>query len=183
MGMALGRWWRAVPLMALMLPNPAAAQFGLFNDITRGATRSTDTNSNDGCKTEGGKRGKAVLGSILGGVASRTAGRAGLGYVPMTEFADTLSAAIACKLNADEQKQAADATRQVVDAERGGTSNWTSTTRENVSGSSTASKPTQVAGGTKCVTVTDVVIVDGEETRAEKKMCRGPGESRYVLQA
>jgi hypothetical protein len=29
------------------------------------------------------------------------------------------------------------------------------------------------------VTVTDVVIVDGEETTVPKKMCRGQGESGY----
>jgi hypothetical protein len=31
--------------------------------------------------------------------------------------------------------------------------------------------------------VTDIVIVEGEETRVSKKMCRGPGQSRYVLAA
>ena len=166
--------------VSLCLPAPAAAQFGMFNDIARGATSSTSSNSDDGCKTEGGKRKKAILGSVIGGVASR----AGVTrFVPMSAFADTLSAAIACKLDPKEQEQAAGATTKVLEADRGGTANWTSSTRENVSGSSTASKPTQLADGMKCVTVTDVVIVDGEETKAEKRMCRGPGQPRYVLQA
>jgi hypothetical protein len=30
------------------------------------------------------------------------------------------------------------------------------------------------------MTVTDVVIVDGEETRADKQMCRRPPSNRYV---
>jgi hypothetical protein len=29
------------------------------------------------------------------------------------------------------------------------------------------------------MTVTDVVIVDGEETTVPKKMCRGPGDSGF----
>ena len=31
-----------------------------------------------------------------------------------------------------------------------------------------------------CLTVTDVIIVDGEETRAPKRMCRRPPTNRYV---
>ena len=31
-----------------------------------------------------------------------------------------------------------------------------------------------------CMTVTDVVIVDGQETRAPKRMCRRPPSNRYV---
>ena len=31
-----------------------------------------------------------------------------------------------------------------------------------------------------CMTVTDVVIVDGQETRAPKQMCRRPPTNRYV---
>ena len=57
----------------------------------------------------------------------------------------------------------------------GSTSTWTSETRANVTGSSTV---TAVEG--ECMTVTDVVIVDGEETRAPKQMCRRPPSNRYV---
>jgi hypothetical protein len=31
--------------------------------------------------------------------------------------------------------------------------------------------------------VNDFIIVDGEETQVTKRMCKGPGESRYVLAA
>jgi hypothetical protein len=34
--------------------------------------------------------------------------------------------------------------------------------------------------GRACVTVTDIVIIDGEETRAPKRMCRRPPTNRYV---
>ena len=37
----------------------------------------------------------------------------------------------------------------------------------------------QAADGSHCMTVTDVVIVDGEETTAPKRMCRAPGASGY----
>jgi hypothetical protein len=30
------------------------------------------------------------------------------------------------------------------------------------------------------MTVTDVIIVDGSETRAPKRMCRRPPQNRYV---
>jgi hypothetical protein len=33
---------------------------------------------------------------------------------------------------------------------------------------------------TPCLTVTDVIIVDGEETRAPKRMCRRPPTNRFV---
>ena len=37
--------------------------------------------------------------------------------------------------------------------------------------------------GSKCVTVSDVIIVNGEETTANKRMCRAPGAARYSLMA
>jgi hypothetical protein len=37
--------------------------------------------------------------------------------------------------------------------------------------------------GSKCITVTDVIIDNGEETTASKRMCRGPGQARYALMA
>ena len=37
-----------------------------------------------------------------------------------------------------------------------------------------------MADGGQCLTVTDVVIVDGEETTVPKKMCRAKGASAYA---
>jgi hypothetical protein len=63
----------------------------------------------------------------------------------------------------------------------GTTATWTSETRANVSGSSTVTAAEPAAGdGDQCLTVTDVVIIDGEETRAPKRMCRRPPANRYV---
>ncbi len=175
-------------VIALSLPDPAVAQFGLFKDVARGA-QDNSSSSDSKCKTEGGKKGKNMLGSVLGGIAGRTASRAGIGsYVPVAQFSDTLSEAIACRLDPQEQEQAATATSQALEqAERSGKPSeavaWESGTRANVSGTSTVDSSTKLADGSKCMMVTDVVIVEGEETRVQKRMCRGPGQPRYVLQA
>lgn len=171
---------------ALAVPHGAQAQFGsLLRDATRGAQADT---SDDKCKSGKRSRGGNMLGSVLGGAASRAAGSTSLGsYLPVAEFSDTLTAAIACKLDAKEQQKAAAATTDAVSqAERSAgpqTASWTSDTRPNVSGTSTVDSQNKTADGTTCMTVTDVVIVDGEETRAQKKMCRKPGQSRYTLSA
>jgi hypothetical protein len=168
------------------MPHVAKAQFGsLLRDATRGALADTDDS-----KCKGGKRSRGgnMLGSVLGGAASRAAGGTPLGsYLPLAEFRDTLTDAIACKLDPKEQAQAAGATTQAVSqAERSAgpqTSSWKSETRDNVSGTSTVDSQTKTADGTSCMMVTDVIIVDGEETRAQKRMCRKPGEARYTLAA
>ena len=84
-----------------------------------------------------------------------------------------LGEAIASLLDCDEQQQAAAATEEAVRGGVGTTARWESETRDNVTGSSTvtAAEPA-AADGSQCITVTDIVIVDGEETRAPKRMCR-----------
>lgn len=171
--------------IGLSAPHAAQAQFGLFGDVTRGATASSADS-----KCKGGKksRGGMILGNVLGGMASRTAGRAGVSvFVPVAAFSDVLSDAIACKLDAKEQEKAAGATTEALTkAERSSgptTVAWESETRKNVSGTSTVEAKTKLADGSSCMNVTDVVIVEGEETRVQKKMCRGRGQSRYVLTA
>ncbi|HMG47862.1 MAG TPA: hypothetical protein VK614_10420 [Allosphingosinicella sp.] len=49
-----------------------------------------------------------------------------------------------------------------------------------MTGSSTVTAAAQSADGGDCLTVTDVVIVDGDETRAPKHMCRRPPANPYV---
>lgn len=65
--------------------------------------------------------------------------------------------------------------------EVGASASWTSATRENVSGTSTVTSRDGSSGDLDCITVTDVVIIEGEETRAEKRMCRAPGSARYSI--
>ena len=89
----------------------------------------------------------------------------------------SLSEAIAHRLDCHEQQQAALATDRAITNGVGRTATWTSQTRAHVSGSSVVTA--QDRGGA-CVTVTDIVIIDGEETRAPKRMCRRPPTNRFV---
>ena len=160
-------------LLALTIQLPAAAQ----------AQQSGEQSEGKGCKlSEGKKRGSSMFGSVLGGLANRALGRVPFsGYIPTNTFATMLTDAIACKLDQKEQKQAADATTEAVRGGVGTTSSWTSATRPNVKGSSTVKGQTLAANGASCLSVTDVVIVDGEETTVSKRMCRAPGASGYTV--
>lgn len=100
---------------------------------------------------------------------------------PVPQLGAEMSRAIEHALNCGEQRQAAAATDQAIAAPAGTTVRWTSETRPNVSGSSTAgAREAAAADGSECLTVTDVVIIDGEETRAPKRMCRTPPSNRFV---
>ena len=128
------------------------------------------------------KKKKSMFGSIAGSIAGSLADRAGLGSVggiplPTSEL---LSEAITALLDCKEQQQAAKATDEAVRGGVGTTSTWQSESRPNVTGSSTVTAEAAEADGSHCLTVTDVVIVDGEETTVPKKMCRKPGEARYA---
>ncbi len=130
------------------------------------------------------RRGRGI-GGVLGGIAgglSPFGGAAGV-VASVLPVGELLGEAIAAMLDCNEQQKAAHATEDVVrgNAAVGTTSTWTSETRANVRGSSTltAAEPT-ARDGSQCVTVTDIVIVDGEETRAPKRMCRRPPNNRYV---
>jgi len=134
-------------------------------------------------------RGRAI-GGILGGVAGAAGGRSlgTLGRVLSVPVGALIGDTIARLLDCREQEQAAAATESAVTqaaaagAERGiGTTvPWTSETRPGVTGSSTVTALDQEAGGAQCMTVTDIVIVDGAETRAPKRMCRRPPSQRFV---
>lgn len=89
----------------------------------------------------------------------------------------SLSESIARRLDCHEQQQAALATDRAISGGVGRTERWTSDTRARVSGSSVVTA--QDRGGA-CVTVTDIVIIDGEEIRAPKRMCRRPPSNRFV---
>ena len=173
------------------IATPAHAQFGgLLGNIGKS---STDQATN-GCP-KGKKRsvGSSILGGIAGSVAGSAAGRVGgvFNWVPIAGLTDQLTAAIACKLDPEEQKQAAqatlDATRgdgQTAEVAVGASSSWTSATRMDVSGTSTVvARNDADAGGMQCIMVSDVIIVSGEETRADKRMCRKPPAARYALSA
>lgn len=178
----------ATLVAAFVTPVPASAQFGgLFKKRPSTEQDATDSGNNTDCATDTKSSiGKSILGSMIGDFTRRATGSLGVAgsFIPRAEVADTLTNAIACQLDPDEQLQAAEATRSVTATEQiGTTSEWTSQTRPGVSGSSTATAKTLAADGTSCMTITDIVIVDGEESRVSKQMCKNPGEKRYVIAA
>lgn len=126
---------------------------------------------------------KSMFGSILGGIADSALGRAGVStsvagvYLPVGSL---LSDAILSLLDCKEQQQAAAATNEAIRGGVGSESSWQSESRPNVRGSSKVTASEQLADGGQCMTVTDVVIIDGEETTVPKKMCRAKGASGYV---
>lgn len=178
-----------------MVITPLNAQFGgLLPSIPRDAVNDAQSTESGCAEGESKSTAGKVLGGLLGRVTQRAASRAGISsWVPIGEVADQLTNSIACRLDPEEQKQAAEATlaatrSTAADAEGetaavvevGSTATWTSATREDVSGSSTV-VAREGGGDLDCILVTDVVIVKGEETTANKRMCRPPGSRRYSI--
>jgi surface antigen len=177
-------------LSGLIVGDPASAQFGSFLKSlpSSSSSASTPTTSGSGGCANGKKSrgaGAAMMGKMLGNVADRTVGRSAIAqYIPIPEVAGLLTDAIACKLDAGEQKQAAAATTTALrSGEVGSSSSWTSETHPEVSGTSTVTARTKTADGSTCMAVNDVIIVNGEETTVQKKMCRAPGSNGYTLAA
>lgn len=133
------------------------------------------------------KKGGGMFGAIAGSVAGAALGRTGIpgaGLIGVSiPVGSLLTEAILKKLDCKEQVQAATATDTATRGGVGTTSSWESETRPGVRGSSTARDQRASAGGGSCMLITDVVIVDGEETTVDKKMCRKPGGGNYVLAA
>jgi len=135
-----------------------------------------------GCKKSRG-RGR-LLGGIFGGVIGSVAGLDSVGTLIASAAGSLLVGEIACKLSEDEQEKAAEATIAVVEQEKvGAVANWQSPTRGGVSGSSTVTALNTEPNGRKCLTITDVAIIDGEESRVSKQMCRGSGDAKYAIMA
>ena len=187
----------AIGLLAgsCLITTSASAQFGGFSLPSFPTSSSNSSKNSDGCpKGRSKSEGSSVLGGLIGQGLGRAASSAGVSsFFPSAEVAGTLTNAIACRLDPAEQKQAASATITVTRGADGDTtepppvgasSSWTSETRENVSGTSTVvARNDNDKGGMQCVTVSDVIIVNGEETTADKRMCRKPGSARYALMA
>ena len=167
---------------------PAYAQFG----FRLGGSRDRDEDKKEDCRSSN-NTGRNIASGILGGMARRATG--GLSsFVPVEAFTDVLVTEIACQLDEKEQEQAANATVEITEIEVdeegkekkpevGRSAEWTSETREGVSGTSTITSREASEGNNDCITVTDVVIVEGEETRADKRMCRLAGAARYTIVA
>ncbi|MEM8695920.1 MAG: hypothetical protein AAGE05_07835 [Pseudomonadota bacterium] len=166
-----------VMITALAAQPVAAFQFG---GILGGRSSSSSDDTNN-CNTAGESVGRSVLGGVLGS-AARSIGIPT--FVPSTQFADVIATEIACRLDPEEQEKAATATAEATrSGEIGSTATWESESRPGVRGSSTVTGRTEQASGGDCLQVTDVIIVEGEETTVPKTMCRVPPSTRYVLAA
>ena len=146
------------------------------------AKRASSANAPDPKCKRARKRGGA-LGGLLGGVAGSAVGLKGVGTLVSGLVGAVLVAEIACQLDEKEQKAAAEATVAVTKKEEvGATAKWTSPTREGVAGSSTITALNTEPNGSKCLSITDIAIVEGEETRVSKRMCRSkPGEPYSIM--
>ncbi|MBD3773254.1 MAG: hypothetical protein IE921_06710 [Rhodobacteraceae bacterium] len=146
------------------------------------AEKSNAKGEQSGC-ARARKRGSA-LGSFLGSAAGAFGGLGRTGSALVTGFSGLMVGEIACKLDEKEQEVASQATVTVLTEEKvGATAEWVSPTREGVSGSSTVTALETEPNGKRCLTITDVAIIDGEETRVSKQMCRGADGGKYMLVA
>lgn len=147
------------------------------------ATSAEQSRTGEQCQRDNRNRRRG--GSVLGGIGRGLLGRVGGGAAAnlIAPVGSMLGDAVMRLLDCDEQRQAATATEQVTErAERDGvgtSASWRSETRPGVSGSSTVTA-VESAGGDDCMTVTDVVIVEGEEVSEAKRLCRRPPTNRYV---
>lgn len=198
----LAAWLAVAGLTLVSLTVPLASASAQFGGLIPRDARNVmnDAQATDACgnqkKSSAGSR---ILGGVLGRTARNAASTTGISsWVPISEATDQLTTSIACRLDPEEQKQAAEATLRATRSLEGedladkpappppvgSSATWSSDTREGVSGTSTVTaRDPELAGGLDCITVTDVVIIKGEETTADKRMCRPPGSRRYSLVA
>src|SRR5206468_11850054 len=158
---------------------PAAAALTLLASVPPVAAQ----NAQQCADTPGKQARRSMFGSILGGIADSALGRAGVpGSVAGVALpvGSLLSDAIMNLLDCKEQQQAAKATDQAIRGGVGTEVAWKSDTRPNVTGKSKVTGEEKLADGGQCLTVTDVVIVDGEETTVPKRMCRAKGASAFA---
>ncbi len=164
---------RALLISASLLAAPVAQMAPAF-------AAQPSASSGQGCEQSSAtRRRRSIMGGILGGIASSVVGSTAIGRIPIP-VGTMLSEGIMALLDCREQQQAVAATNEAVRGGVGTSSSWTSESRPNVRGSSTVTAANQEADGSHCLTVTDVVIVDGEETTVPKRMCRAPGASGYA---
>ena len=154
---------------AAHVPAPAVAQ-------TNGSAPQAGERCRDG---ETRRRRSSMFGNLGRRVLDRVGAPssvAGVAIPTETMLSEAISALLDCR----ERQQAATATNEAIRGGAGTTTTWRSETRPNVSGSASADAEERRADGTHCLTVTNIVIVDGEETRAPQRMCRAPGARGYA---
>lgn len=168
---------RALVVAGLMISAPLA--------IAAASAASAQAPAGQQCpdETPAKKARKSMFGNILGGLADSALGRFGgtAGSIASSFSAGTLlSDAIIKLLDCKEQQQAARATDEAIRGGVGTEVAWKSETRPNVTGRARVTGEEKMADGGQCMTVTDVVIIDGEETSVPKKMCRAKGAKGFA---
>lgn len=147
--------------------------------VSAAAAQSAQPDEQGRCANQESRRRRGrILGGIGGGILRSAV--PGAGYVGFIPAETILSEAITAMLDCRERQQAVEASNEAVRGGVGTTVAWTSETRPGVSGSSTVTGQTAAADGASCLTVTDLIIVEGEEQRVPKTMCRRPPSNRYV---
>lgn len=167
---------RALVVSGLILAASAAGFGG-------GAALAQQPTGQKCAETPAAKQKKSLFGNVLGGLADSALGRFGgtAGSIASSfSVGSMLSDAIVNLLDCKEQQQAAKATDDAIRGGVGTEVQWKSETRANVSGVSKVTGEEKLADGGQCMTVTDIVIVDGEETSVPKKMCRAKGAKGYA---
>tara|TARA_R110000824_G_scaffold195149_1_gene377827 strand:+ start:6706 stop:8640 length:1935 start_codon:yes stop_codon:yes gene_type:complete len=161
-----------------------SGQIASARDAVDGRKKKKKKKKSDSKKCKGARTGGGLIGGILGGVIGEAAGLGDVGTLLASGLGALIGSEIACQLDQQEQEKAVEATMTVVEKEEvGAVATWQSPTRADVSGSSTVTALTAEPDGRKCLSITDVAIIDGEETKIAKQMCRGPGETNYSLMA
>jgi hypothetical protein len=166
---------RALVLSGLL----AAAPVAVLNSAPAGAQSAPQQCAD----TDAKKAKRSLFGGMLNSLGGNLLGRAGVAGSVMSlalPVGSYLTDELLKKLDCKEQVQAAKATDQAVRGGVGTEVAWKSDTRPNVTGRSTVTGEQKLADGGQCLTVTDVVIVDGEETTVPKRMCKARGASGYA---
>ncbi len=175
----------AVLAACLLAVAPAQAQFGgLLRKVTTPAPKPSD-DGKGGCPKgkKGNSIGRNILGNVINDAVGDAASKAGVySYVPIGEVSGTLTDAVACRLDPGEQVQAASPCHL---RQRGGRRDrrFDPVDRPDSAATVKVASINTEGGGRRCMNVTDFIIVEGEETRVTKRMCKEPGQTRYVVAA
>jgi hypothetical protein len=175
---------RAITLTLLLATAVSVPSVPLAAQPAAGASASPGNAKQCAADTPQKKAKRGMFGAMMGSVAGAFLGSAGgmAGTVASAALpaASMLGEELLRLLDCKEQQQAAKATDDAIRGGVGTEVKWTSESRPNVTGRSKVTAQQQTADGGTCMTVTDVVIVDGEETTVPKKMCRARGASAFA---
>jgi surface antigen len=157
--------FRVLVILAVLLTVPATPATPAVQNAAQAENQCADTPEK--------KAKRSVFGGMIGGLTGGILGRAGGMASTLSPVTAIVTDELLKLLDCKEQRQAANATTEAIRGGVGTEVKWQSESRQNVSGSSKVTGEQQLADGGHCMTVTDVVIIDGEETTVPKRMCRG----------